>query len=63
MIPFHGITHLVPPFLLRPWRRLFCRRGWHAFDEVGLIDEHYLSCDACGLAVGIEFIETKWVRP
>lgn len=39
------------------WRRWFCRREYHLFSEVltaGFPDfNHYLSCDACGLAVEI----------
>jgi len=35
------------------WRKLFCPRGWHLWDEVSTPDESYLFCDACGEEVGI----------
>lgn len=37
------------------WRRVFCRRGWHLWDEVlsGLGEAHYLYCDACEESVHI----------
>ena len=33
------------------WRRWFCPRGWHLWDEVlsGLHERHYLTCDACSM--------------
>lgn len=36
------------------WRKLFCRGGWHLWNEVlsGLDERHYLFCDACS----VEFI-------
>jgi hypothetical protein len=30
----------------RLWKRLFCKRGWHLWDEVSS-EYHYLFCDAC----------------
>ncbi len=32
------------------WRSLFCRGGWHLWDEVlsGVNEAHYMTCDACG---------------
>jgi hypothetical protein len=29
------------------WKRLFCRTGWHLWDEVWSLDFHGLFCDAC----------------
>jgi hypothetical protein len=29
------------------WKKLFCRMGWHLWDEVLSLDYHYLYCDAC----------------
>lgn len=29
------------------WRILFCRTGWHLWDEVKSGENHYLFCDAC----------------
>lgn len=43
---------------LNLWKRFMCSKGYHAFDEV-LSVEHVLSCDACGLSVGIKRIETE----
>ena len=28
------------------WKKFFCNRGWHLFDEVQSVN-HYLYCDAC----------------
>jgi hypothetical protein len=53
------ITHPLSPFLVRIWGRLFCRREWHLFDEVGG-EDHYLSCDACGLMVGIDYVSEEY---
>ncbi len=47
------ITHKIPMWLLPLWKLIFCKRGWHAWDEVVAIGEHYLSCDACGMAVNL----------
>jgi hypothetical protein len=50
------ITHHWPYRLLFVWRGLFCHRNWHLFDEVwsgGPEGRHYLSCDACDLAVTV----------
>jgi hypothetical protein len=40
------------------WRFLFCRRGWHLWDEVlsGVEERHYLTCDACT----VRFIGHDW---
>ena len=32
----------------RLWRKLFCRIGWHLWDETASLDSHSLYCDACG---------------
>jgi hypothetical protein len=52
------ITYYWPCRLLWLWRWLFCRRGWHLFDEVlSSWDDgpaHYLYCDACELIVHID---------
>lgn len=44
------------------WKRVFCSRGWHLFDEVGSGDEHYLWCDACKLLVKIFSISTVYME-
>ena len=56
---YHGITYKpMTDAALRKWKARNCPKGIHAFDEV-LSDEHYLSCDACGLCVHIAGIETE----
>ena len=63
---YYGLTH---PFgsskpVLWFWKRAFCKRQMHLFDEVGCSAEssvhqsgNYLICDACQLVVGIDYIE------
>ena len=51
---FHGYSYprlLDHRWIHRIWERLFCRRGWHLWDEVmsGVGEAHYLYCDACGV--------------
>ena len=47
-------------FMLRLWKCFMCPRGCHLLDEVWGIwgedddPQHYLICDACGLAVDIK---------
>jgi len=53
-VSYQGFTHCVPSWLLPLWRRIFCRRDWHAWDEVLSDDRHYLGCDACGRHVDIQ---------
>lgn len=50
-----GITYRLPANRITwwLWRRIFCPRGWHLFDEVSSVEWHYLGCDACGLAVQV----------
>lgn len=36
----HRLVHAV-------WRRLFCPRGWHLWDECWSPEAHVLFCDAC----------------
>ncbi len=56
----YGMTHTVPMWALRFWKRIFCPRGVHCFDQVFVPpDTHYLSCDACGLAVWFYFVEEE----
>ena len=59
MQSYCGFTHLVPMWLLPLWRKLFCRVGWHAWDEVASLESHYLYCDACGTEIFI----AKVVKP
>jgi hypothetical protein len=51
----YGVTypHLFS-FTYLIWKRLFCKRGFHLFDEVLSSDlGHYLNCDACDLTIPI----------
>lgn len=59
---YFGITYwgcLGNPLSLWLWRKVFCRRGWHLWDEVWSLTDHYMSCDACELYVGISKIRTE----
>ena len=51
-----GYTYFIPALFLPLWRKVFCCRHWHLWDEI-LSDEHYLYCDACGLTLHIGDIE------
>ena len=53
---YKGITYfsfLDNKFILKIWKKLFCKIGIHLFDEV-ISDKHYLICDACDLRLIIE---------
>ena len=54
-----GFRNEWPDLFYRLWKKIFCKRGLHLFDEVTSLDEHYLYCDACGLMVGIEYMEEE----
>ena len=47
------------------WKRLFCTRGWHLWDECKCYKEHYLYCDCCDETVEIWFVwdakNTQWL--
>jgi hypothetical protein len=60
-VDWFGITHHVPYRLLPLWRRLLCKRGWHAWDEVQARTHHYLYCDACNLMVDISNLNTDYL--
>lgn len=64
---YYGLTHKIPTWLLLLWKKVFCRVGWHAFDEVlgeqFEKDPHYLSCDACELIVNIASIDDTYMGP
>jgi len=52
---YHGYTYcLIPQWLLPLWRGIFCSRGWHLWDEVSGLDEHYLHCDACEIMANLK---------
>jgi hypothetical protein len=53
---WHNITYptiggKLPEWLYRWWEKKRCSKNHHLFDEVMSDKQHYLSCDACGLAV------------
>ena len=53
---YKGYTYCFPRFLLPIWKRLFCNRGWHAWDEVSSINHSpYFFCDACGIETREEY--------
>lgn len=65
-----NITHptingWLPEWLYRLWEYIFCKRGFHLFDEVissGIYSTkpvHYLYCDACGLIIYIHKDKVK----
>lgn len=46
----YNITYLIfefmqSEFILRIWKKYLCPIGFHAFDEVQSIENHYLFCD------------------
>lgn len=54
---YHGISHGIAPNVLETIQPAYCKKGIHAFDEVWSPNDHYLSCDCCGLKVNIKSIE------
>jgi len=66
---FFGITHPhIPKFLHWFWKKWFCSRNMHLFDEVLFYrneDEnkriHYLYCDACDLVILFDKIDITYV--
>jgi len=63
---YRGITYfkfLDNKFFHNLFKKYFCPREIHLFDETESIDNHYLSCDACGLEVHIEkIVEEKDIK-
>lgn len=56
---YRGITYfrfLDNKFFWWLFKKYFCKRNIHLFDECESDEHHYLSCDACGLEVHIEKI-------
>ena len=52
---YRGMTH--PEKNLKIWKKKYCSKEMHLFDEVWSEGEHYLYCDACGLEVHIKEIK------
>lgn len=47
------LTLTYPKFLQNKlawfiWKKAFCYRQWHLWDEYIIGNQHYLHCDACG---------------
>ncbi len=62
---YYGFTHGFAPFVrfeffLKIWRRVFCRKGIHLWDEVESNTEHYMSCDACEKILYISSVDDKY---
>ena len=56
---WYGITYPVPKFLQTEWfwdlwKKYMCVYGYHLFDEVASLKNHYLFCDACELNIKIK---------
>jgi hypothetical protein len=49
-----GISEKEYNLILESWKYSNCVNGIHLFDEVWSDNNHYLSCDACGMEVHIE---------
>lgn len=49
-VRWRGYTYwpFWPSWMLPVWKKMFCRIGFHLWDEV-LSDYHHLYCDACGI--------------
>lgn len=48
---YHGFTYptiLDHAWVHWLWRRLFCPKGWHLWDEARGLNDDTLYCDACG---------------
>jgi len=39
------------------WKSVFCKNGFHLFDETTDVKNHFLSCDACDLAVYMDKVQ------
>lgn len=59
--PYYGVSYprlFDNGFAHWFWRRAFCPRNWHLFDECKSTD-HVLHCDACGLMVHVAGVESS----
>jgi hypothetical protein len=68
---YYGITHFIYPLfqydiIYKFWKRFFCKRNLHLLDEVlsycEISPKHYLVCDACGLIIYIDYIDTQYIK-
>lgn len=54
---YKGYTYpkiLQNNFIFSIWKNFFCVKGWHLWDEVLSIQDHYLHCDACEQTIDIK---------
>jgi len=59
---YRGITYfnfMDNKFFHWLFKKYFCQRNIHLFDECESLDDHTLYCDACGLTVNIASIEKE----
>ena len=59
---YRGITYfkfLDNRFFHWLFKKYFCKKNIHLFDECESLDDHSLYCDACGLTVEIARIEEE----
>jgi len=59
---YRGITYfkfMDNKFFQWLFKKYFCKRNIHLFDESESLEYHFLSCDACGLTVNISSIEEE----
>jgi hypothetical protein len=47
------------PFVQSLWKRIFCPRGWHLWDEHANAEQHDLFCDACEFSLYINDTMTQ----
>ena len=65
MKKYEGITYFKifdNSIARKIFRRFFCKRGVHLFDEVVNDKEQYLHCDACELIVYVEKIDKTYQK-
>ena len=60
--PWYSITYpgvFDSGFMRFFWKRIFCARGWHLWDEHDNVEMHDLYCDACKFTLVIDDVRTK----
>jgi len=65
MNKYRGLTYfsiLDNRFCHWLFKKYFCPRNIHLFDECESLEYHFLSCDACGLEVHIKEINDEYVE-
>ncbi len=62
---YYGLTHpriLGCSFIRYLWKKFFCKRNFHLFDECESSESWCLHCDACELMVEIDHIDDSYVQ-